>query len=418
MQYPLRTFAICGALALALGAFQPSSAKAFSRGVSFVGCDGCHGSGTQTTTLTSTPMSLSPGATARFTVRVDGSGSVAGIYVLPSNGDFAAVSGGGMSRSENGLSHDGPRNVSGGVAEFLFEWTAPATPGAVRFDVSSVLGNGNGRSSGDEATEEFFDLVYGCEPQVYFRDFDGDGFGRESRPQTFCAGAPEPGFAATGDDCNDSDAMAFPGATDVCNQRDDDCNGVIDDNAVPTTHYPDADRDGYYSLAERESGETFFGCSEAGGRWAALPGDCAPNDPMINPNVEEVCNLLDDDCDADVDERVRPQCGQGWCRRNARTCEADTCEPGDPLPETCNFFDDDCDGAIDEDSCADGEVCEDFECRPRTSNDPPPMMTPMGTGGDGDIDGGCQAGGSTPGVLALVLLAFLALRRRRSPEGR
>jgi uncharacterized protein (TIGR03382 family) len=410
---------------LALGALscwvavsvQPSSVYAYSRGVSFSGCTGCHSNGSHDVDVTLTPATVSPGARATVRITVRGSGVVAGLYADVSDGTVEST-GGGVARTEGGITHDGPRSVSGGAAVFEFAWTAPSSPGSVRFDISSVLGNGNGRSSGDGAVDAAaFDFVYGCEPATYYRDFDGDGHGQMRLPRVHCAGGAPTGYAATGDDCNDSDDRAYPGAADVCNGRDDDCNGIIDDNAEPVDHYPDADGDGYYSRAERESGETFFGCGPMGGRWAANPGDCAPNDPAINPGAEDVCNGLDDDCDGDVDERVRPQCGQGWCRRNAFSCEPEDCTPGDPRDESCNYFDDDCDGAVDEDACPSGQVCVEFECVVGTMSDRDgggigPSTPPPATD---DSCAGCGSGGRLSGVITVSAFALLALwlRRRR-----
>src|SRR5690606_14936654 len=97
--------------------------------------------------------------------------------------------------------------------------------------------------------------------------------------------------------------------------------------------------------------DVYVGCLLAG--YAAEPGDCRPDDAAVHPGAEEVCNLIDDDCDGRVDTRVRPQCGEGRCRRDSGTCELETCLPGEPLPEECNFLDDDCNGVVD-----DGVLCE------------------------------------------------------------
>jgi len=409
--------ALCLALlvtALAL----PRAAQAYSRGVSFNGCNGCHGSGDQTMSVTMTPAAPVPGGRATVRITVTGTGAVAGLYADIGEGDWTVSSGGGLQRTEDGVTHAGPRTISGGRATFELEWTAPASPGSVRFAVSSVVGDGNGRSSGDGAADDVFDFVYGCEAQEYYRDFDGDGHGQGGLPRQHCAGAPPDGYSVLDDDCNDSDERAYPGVTEVCNGRDDDCDAAVDEESEPVTHYPDADGDGYYGNAERESGETFFGCGPMGGRWAPVGGDCQPMNPDVNPAAEDVCNGIDDDCDLDVDERVRPQCGQGWCRRNAFTCNPDDCVPGEPVTEICNYFDDDCDGGIDETACPAGQICGEFEC-----------VTDDGSGGGGgggggggsgpgsSSDGGCSAaaGAGFEGAVALhlVLVLLVAGRRRR-----
>jgi hypothetical protein len=56
------------------------------------------------------------------------------------------------------------------------------------------------------------------------RDADGDGYDATRIGGTVCA---------TGTDCNDGDASVHPGATELCNGRDDDCDGVIDELCTP-----------------------------------------------------------------------------------------------------------------------------------------------------------------------------------------
>ena len=57
---------------------------------------------------------------------------------------------------------------------------------------------------------------------------------------------PQPaGYVANNTDCNDANAAVHPGATEVCNGIDDNCDGQVDEGLVFTTYYPDADGDGY-----------------------------------------------------------------------------------------------------------------------------------------------------------------------------
>jgi hypothetical protein len=375
------------------------TAHAFGRGVAFHGCDGCHASGEHRVEV----MAIDPvmvGVAGRVRIRMtDLNGSRMGFFVNADRGTLAP--GTGAKRNGDGLTHDGPPSFGGGVFELELRWTPQQ--GAARLAVSTLDANGDGRSSGDLGRFDTFDFVAGCEGRAYYEDLDRDGFGGE-RTRLFCEGEPGEGYVAEGGDCNDLVADVHPGAAEPCNQRDDDCNGVVDDDAVDVMHYPDADRDGYYSLRERESGEELFGCSEIGGPWAARPGDCAPDDAAVHPDATEVCNLVDDDCDGDTDERTRPQCGTGWCRRNADSCDPDDCRPGPPNEETCNVFDDDCDGLID----------EELRCEAGTDAGSGVIRRDAGIGAGGGGSGGCAAGGGG-GAGGLAMLVLLLVRRRHRP---
>jgi hypothetical protein len=370
------------------------TAHAFGRGVAFHGCDGCHASGEHRVEV----MAIDPvmvGVAGRVRIRMtDLNGSRMGFFVNADRGTLAP--GTGAKRNGDGLTHDGPPSFGGGVFELELRWTPQQ--GAARLAVSTLDANGDGRSSGDLGRFDTFDFVAGCEGRAYYEDFGGE------RTRLFCEGEPGEGYVAEGGDCNDLVADVHPGAAEPCNQRDDDCNGVVDDDAVDVMHYPDADRDGYYSLRERESGEELFGCSEIGGPWAARPGDCAPDDAAVHPDATEVCNLVDDDCDGDTDERTRPQCGTGWCRRNADSCDPDDCRPGPPNEETCNVFDDDCDGLID----------EELRCEAGTDAGSGVIRRDAGIGAGGGGSGGCAAGGGG-GAGGLAMLVLLLVRRRHRP---
>lgn len=393
------------------------------------GCIGCHTAGPHEAVVTTMPGAFGPGETVRVTVTLTAASGVrAGVFVDDDIGTQGVVSGGGLIAAGTGLTHASPRALSNGSASFSFDWTAPHAAGAVRFDVSSVIGNGNNGSSGDQAAASVHDFVFGCEPATYYADFDGDGYGRADMTRIHCAGAPPEGYALTGDDCDDNREAVHPGAVELCNERDDDCDDEIDDDYQPVQCYPDRDGDGYYGVEEGQSDDTYMGCPEPG--YASEPGDCDPYDAAIHPGAEEVCNLYDDDCDGRVDEFVRPICGIGWCQRAAESCEASACVPGEPSPEQCNLLDDDCDDAIDEgEICPDGEACVLGVCAVASGS--------TNEGGSVDAEAEAEAGGPAPeasagaedggegcacrskarprlGLLALVLLGCGVLRRRRT----
>ena len=100
-------------------------------------------------------------------------------------------------------------------------------------------------------------------------------------------------------DCDDDDAVAYPGAQEVCdtNLVDEDCDGAADDDddsAIgQVTFYTDADADGY-------GGEPVLGCHVSASR-VADDADCDDTVGSIHPGATEICDGIDQDCDATID---------------------------------------------------------------------------------------------------------------------
>src|SRR2546423_334262 len=65
---------------------------------------------------------------------------------------------------------------------------------------------------------------------TFYRDADGDGYGNAAIMVSDCT-AP-PGYVSNPNDCDDSNAAVNPGAIEVTNGIDDDCDGLIDENNV------------------------------------------------------------------------------------------------------------------------------------------------------------------------------------------
>ena len=125
----------------------------------------------------------------------------------------------------------------------------------------------------------------------------------EIPPCTQCAANDDldgDGYSANAGDCDDGDAAIRPGADEVCNERDDDCNGLVDDEAVDArTWYLDDDGDGY-------AGETSeLSCLAPSADWRPAAEDCDDADADVHPHADEICNSgVDEDCDGEADECV------------------------------------------------------------------------------------------------------------------
>jgi len=128
---------------------------------------------------------------------------------------------------------------------------------------------------------------------AWYPDNDGDGFGSPAGEVVECF-AP-PGFVEDGGDCNDDVDSIYPDADENCDGIDNDCDGEVDNDVTFFTVYADGDSDGF---GDPDTTEEV--CDDVVG-FLREAGDCDDDDPAVNPDADEICNLIDDDCDGLVD---------------------------------------------------------------------------------------------------------------------
>ncbi len=205
---------------------------------------------------------------------------------------------------------------------------------------------------------------------LWYLDADGDGFGD---PYTSDVGCDAPaGYISDNSDCDDSLADINPQATEYCDGVDNDCDGQFDedDAADATLWYIDEDGDGYGDV-----GTTSYACQEP--QWYVdNHQDCDDMDPQVNPDANEICDGLDNDCDYlldDDDPSLDASSAHTWyadadgdgygdadssmlsCQLPSGYTDNDSdCDDTAPhinpgAGETCNGLDDDCDGLVDDD---------------------------------------------------------------------
>lgn len=121
-----------------------------------------------------------------------------------------------------------------------------------------------------------------------YTDADLDGYGDRTDPAPCRSPA-----VADSSDCNDEDDRVFPGAPEVCNTYDDDCDGLVDDAdadlADGLPFYVDTDGDGFGST------DVVTACTL--GELTLVGGDCDDADPAVSPDADEACDGVDRNCD-------------------------------------------------------------------------------------------------------------------------
>ena len=195
---------------------------------------------------------------------------------------------------------------------------------------------------------------------TYYLDVDGDGQGNSSLTIESCT--QPAGYASVAGDCDDLNNAVHYQAIEICDEIDNNCDGLIDDG-LGSYYYADSDGDGY-----GDSNVSVQAC-EAPQGYVTDNTDCDDNNAWaFDTNATETCDGVDNNCDGQADEGAtttyyldidgdnhgNPLLSIEDCQQPlGYSTTGDDCNDFDGTvspseTETCDEIDNNCDGQIDE----------------------------------------------------------------------
>jgi hypothetical protein len=273
---------------------------------------------------------------------------------------------------ENTITFDTRPDIDGPALDTV---GAVAVGDIVEFDVTPSVG-GNGiysfaivpdstkrvkyRSREDSINPPALIITTHEERSSYYCDDDFDGYMDSTSDGTYTTNGCTPAGCQTvpGEDCDDTNGAIKPGAVEICDGIDNDCDGLIDDSdsgiTGQSTWYADTDSDNY-----GDPSNLTLACSQPDG-YLSDNSDCNDSDSSINPGAVEICDGIDNDCNAGTGDGI----GESWYGGSCDGADADLCEEGsyecingtqscsdvtgDKIEVCGDGIDNDCDETVDE----------------------------------------------------------------------
>ena len=271
--------------------------------------------------------------------------------------------------------------------------------------------NDASREVNPEATEVCNGVDEDCDGSVdegvlltLYPDLDGDGFG-DGAGEVVMACAVTDGFSTRSTDCDDGNAARNPGIAEVCDGLDNDCNGALDapgedmdgdghpaacaglppsatdcddsndavfPGAPELCNGVDDDCDGRVATGEDEDDDGHAAVDAACEGGPIPKDDCDDSRADVEPDASEICNGIDDDCDGSVDgraadatcsfDRAEAACVDGACAITACVAPFLDCDGLDSTGCELDGTRDDFACGMCGRACDLGEFCEDSAC--------------------------------------------------------
>jgi hypothetical protein len=213
-------------------------------------------------------------------------------------------------------------DVVGGTPPFTYQWQQETSPGTW-----VNLGALSTQTVSPSTTTKYHVIVTDagqCPPAssppfelpvcgpiygTWCRDADGDGYGNPG--DSLDASDQPAGYVADCSDCDDGCSTCHPGASEVEDGKDNDCDGEVDEGGggQTLTWYRDADGDGFGNPNDSTQ------AAEQPQGYVSGNTDCDDDDADVHPGASEICDDgQDNDCDGLTDgEDLECLCGAGLC---------------------------------------------------------------------------------------------------------
>ena len=264
---------------------------------------------------------------------------------------------------------------------YITTWTAPYEEGTVLFTIAVSAGGStttmtlpilvgpgldndeDGHAVGAGDCDDWDATIFPGAPELQDGiDNDCDGLVDEGAEDVDDDGD---GMSDVQGDCDDDDADVYPGAIEVLNNRDDNCNGVVDEN----TDASDDDGDGF---SEED-------------------GDCNDANATIHPAALELLDSVDNDCDGVLDENTvgSDDDGDGYSELQG-DCDDGNVETWPGAEELSDGEDNDCNGQIDDGAFITDDDGDGFTDLANDCDDTNPYTYPGAPEYEDDQDNDCD----------------------------